>query len=1170
MPLSAFQQIPPRMRGVSVKASFGAINSVTGHGFTVLDTRLLPVRLGSHTIWVAFSICEEEISILGMDAIARLALSLAGDGCTTLRSSRCAFVKISSDDAAVNLWQPLPKHSATPPRVAAAAHSGRNGPPPELAATVATSADVEPYASSPVKITITDADTGVPPIATHCLVEAFGFAHHVITDCRGQGFIMLTNTTPSPINLRPGQLIGDGECIRPSKTFRAAPAVIASLMAASSPPLQRTVSDTEYKRIIFDATVSSDPLLRDAVRAILFDFRDVISANKYDLGRTDTMEHEIVVRDNEPVWRPNFRIPDADLDFVKNAAKEWLRLGLIRPSRSNYNAALFCVRKKDGSLRVVLDYRALNQKTLPAKYLLRTVDECIAEIGRLKSKVFSMLDLTSGFWQVPLKEEHRHLSAFTVGQQQYEWNVMPMGHTSSPSQFARLMDLIMAPLPNVLCYIDDVLIHSPSIEEHLLHLRQALHQLRTHKLKINIAKCEFGAKEAVYLGHTVSADGVRPGKDKAEDIRLSEPPSDKESILRFVGLCNYFRHYVPNFSILSSQLTRLTRKDVPWDGGALPPPALDAFKKLRLALTSRPVLQYPNADKPFHLYVDASLGEAEFDGGLGAVLMQPDDSSPPVHLPVAYASRSLTKAEKNYPAFLAEKLAARWGMQHFRHYLIGRKFTLHTDHKPLLSLSRVHSKTDAKFDDDLAEFDFVVSHIPGKDNVVADYLSRHVIPKAQQKLQETPTATSDFEGVHIAAIDCSFNHFHFMQQQHPPFVDIITRIKQNNDDIPVWALRCHVHNDTLVIRHHGRILPVAPPAMHTDLLRTAHADLYSGHTGAKKSILRLLNYTWWFSMAKDMAAFVRNCTRCQALRPTQQATPTRPVPLPQCSLPNERVHMDLLGPLKQGNASYYVIVMTDAFTKYTLLSSSLTKSGPAIAAVVQATWIATFGVPVQVVTDQGNEWTNHMLQHLWQRLGISHRKTTPYHPQSNGQAEVFNKTIKRYLATLSTEAQQAWRQYLPHLQLAYNSAHHEAIDMSPFKALFGYDPRIPQLDDPTPIPRARSPQQVLAEAVLARLRRTRGLVQQNNTGYRHTRQAALRRRQPADPTTFTVGQWVLCKRQHKKTDVNPKIAPSWYGPGRVLTVDARLQTATILIAPEDSTKVASRNVNWCDLRPFQH
>ena len=125
------------------------------------------------------------------------------------------------------------------------------------------------------------------------------------------------------------------------------------------------------------------------------------------------MEHEIVVRDNEPVWRPNFRIPDADLDFVKNAAKEWLRLGLIRPSRSNYNAALFCVRKKDGSLRVVLDYRALNQKTLPAKYLLRTVDECIAEIGRLKSKVFSMLDLTSGFWQVPLKEEHRHLSAFT-------------------------------------------------------------------------------------------------------------------------------------------------------------------------------------------------------------------------------------------------------------------------------------------------------------------------------------------------------------------------------------------------------------------------------------------------------------------------------------------------------------------------------------------------------------------------------------------------------------------------------------------------------------------------------------------------------------------------------------------------------------------------------------
>jgi len=357
---------------------------------------------------------------------------------------------------------------------------------------------------------------------------------------------------------------------------------------------------------------------RGAYEKLLLDNYDVFSKNAEDLGTAPHFEHAIQLKDFDPVYRKQFRIPDEHAAALQNQVKEWLKIGIIEPCHSRYNSPIFAVPKKGGKIRFVLDYRGLNDASTDDRYSMKDINECIGDIGKAESTIFSTMDLTSGFWQLPLAKKSRSLTAFTVpGMGQYQYKVLAMGLKGGPGSFQRMMELTCKNLSNVIVYIDDLIVHTKSHAEHRKHLQELFDRLRHFKLKLNLSKCFFGANNVSYLGYRLTPDGILPGTDKLLAIREAKPPSSLSEVRAFLGLCNFFRSHVNRFAALAAPLIKLTSKEAAWRGPNLPEEARQSFEALKDALVSEPVVQYPRSSLPYELFCDASTGGADAKGGTG-------------------------------------------------------------------------------------------------------------------------------------------------------------------------------------------------------------------------------------------------------------------------------------------------------------------------------------------------------------------------------------------------------------------------------------------------------------------------------------------------------------------------------------------------------------------------
>src|SRR3954454_18919398 len=445
-------------------------------------------------------------------------------------------------------------------------------------------------------------------------------------------------------------------------------------------------------------------------------YRDICAKSQTDIGRTDLIQHKINTGDARPIALPAYRLNPQKKEFLRKEIANMEEVGIIRKSKSPWAFPVVIVSKKDGTHRLCIDYRKLNKVTKPDAFPLPRIDDMLESFGQ--AKWFITLDLASGYWQVGMNPEDVEKTAFRTPYGLYEFLVMPFGLSYAPGTFQRLMNHILHEYLNdfVAVYLDDIIIFTKgTFEQHIEQLAKVFQKLREAKLKIKISKCHFCLPNIHFLGHVVGRDGIHPDPEKIDKVKNYSEPKNLTQLRAALGLFSYYRKFVKDLSKIARPLYALLKKDVPfqWKNQQQ-----EAFNYLKETLTKAPILSYPEFDKPFVIFTDASKI------GLGAVLSQKRENGK--EYVIAYASRSLNQAEKNYSVTEQECLAVIWAIKYFQHYLGMCPFELITDHSALkwLQTAKMPSGRRARWIMELQQYDFTIKHRPGKQNANADALSR--------------------------------------------------------------------------------------------------------------------------------------------------------------------------------------------------------------------------------------------------------------------------------------------------------------------------------------------------------------------------------------------------------------------------------------------------------------
>ena len=844
--------------------------------------------------------------------------------------------------------------------------------------------------------------------------------------------IVVANPTEWPVELKRGQILATGQKIK-NEQLVAFDQVHAVEMKVSR--LHKSHIPLEILKNIPKEWV-------DKYQDMLARFPSIFSVNPDDVGHCKEFPQKILLKDNKMIANtPPYRIPHHLLEVAHSYIHKLLKAGIIRPSTSPFSSPLLLVRKPGVNdptkslveqFRVVHDYRLLNTNIIPDSYPLYHIYDLIDRVAQ--AKIWSVIDLSSGFFNQNLEETSRKYTAFGLpGMGHYEYTRSAQGLCNSPASFQRMLDGVIKGLDNCFVYIDDVVVASNSHEEHIKDLSNVFERFQRYNIKCRLGKLQLGSPQVTYLGYDISRkDGIRPGMIKSKVIRDWPPPADVRQVRQFLGLCSFFRRTIQEYASIASPLTRLTRKDASWKSGPLPEAALKAFLILQDKLSRRPCLSPVDFQREFILTTDASTV------GLGAILSQIDAGG--IERPCAYASRVLKDAEMKLAPFHLEHLAMLWGCKHFHPYLVGKHFTIRTDHKPLMTLNKVQGQALDRIRADLLEFGpFTVKYIKGE-QMPADGLSRLVLPDNAQ--------VCDIKGNEKLMTDVTPEKLNYLQRGDKEIKAVACLIKY--DILPsdpklrqlVNSLRDQIWmKDSLVMVRHQIYAPFS--IRHT-LLHLAHDDPRSGHFGVDRT-LHALRQTWfWPGMSADVQTHIGQCTTCLAVN-TPKAYINAPLgSLPEATHFNQRIHLDLLGPLPATmvHKYKYILLITDAFSHWVELVPIESKEAVVVAEAFHSQWICRFSCPDSVNSDQGKEFTAKVFASLLTRYNILHNLSSVMHPQSNGIAERFNRTMVTYLRKYLTSGP-CWDKALPMLQSSYNNSPHASTKTSPYQLVVGRIPKYP-------------------------------------------------------------------------------------------------------------------------------
>ncbi len=731
-----------------------------------------------------------------------------------------------------------------------------------------------------------------------------------------------------------------------------------------------------------------------------------------------------------------------------------------------------------------MDYRRLNKLGVKdaSAYPLPLISELMDQLKG--SVVFSAYDLREAYWSVELDEESKPKSAFVSPPPNaglWEWQIMPFGLTDAPATFQRLIEVVLLGMTwrGCLAYLDDICLHHSNLEDHYRATEELFDRIEAAGLTFKATKCQVLQKELKYLGHIISAEGVRIDPKQTEAVRNFPRPTSVKEVQSFLGLTNYYRKFIIGYSHVARPMFDLLKKDPPEWGE----PQQKAFDALKEALVTPPVLAYPDfksppEEAPFILYTDAS------GHGVGAVLSQKQGG---VERVIAYLSRALNKHEQNYAVSQREMLAVVWSITKLRHYLWGRPFTVVTDASSLTYLRGVKDPTGrlARWSLALQESSFDVVHRKGVNHKNADALSRVMWNKplvertsvSLPAVQLSAIAVSDpyptghdllasessLDGVDTDLVDpASLKNFlsnlHERQREDSWTSAIMNQLEgraterdtqiTKHLDLSPFTVEKGVLRHTAT-RTHGYTKPtsvstvVVPAVLRNQVLYTLHHGWGGGHQGRDKMTHALQQRFYWPGMTREAKAWVDSCPDCAQNRDRHQAK-TGTMGHIVADRPFQIVGVDVVGPFPTSSRQKkYVLTIVDIKTRWVEAFAVKNKSAATVAKILVDHIIPTYGAPETLLSDRGGEFMNDLIKGMCELFAIRKIFTTAYHPRCNGHTEVVNRTLKLALRAYASKYPRSWDQYLPSVLLAYRSAVHSTTKFSPYYLLFGRHMRLP-------------------------------------------------------------------------------------------------------------------------------
>lgn len=750
-----------------------------------------------------------------------------------------------------------------------------------------------------------------------------------------------------------------------------------------------------------------------------------------EVGRTNLIEYEIKLNSDKPVKsRPYYYAPPK-MEQLRQHVQDLLSKQIIRPSKSPYSSPAFLVSKRNSDkTRMVVNYKEINKIMDIPSWPVETVETAFQYLG--DASVYSVLDLVSAYNQLPLAEASKKYTAFVTPTGSYEYNYIPFGIASGSMILSELMDKIFSDIKYkyIYTYFDDLVVYSKSIQEHKAHLEEVLTRLNQAGLTVNPGKMVIASHKIEFLGHVFENSKVSLNPQRTKPIDDFPPPKNVKQLAKFLGLCSFYSRFIPSFSQICIPLNNLKRKNAIWRWGTQ---EQEAFETLKKALVSEPVLRLPDFQKEFILHTDAS-GLA-----LGAVLSQKVNG----HLaPVAYASRTLNRHEKNYSAFELEALAVVFGLTKFRQYLEHRPFELYTDNSALsyiLNHPRQVGKL-ARWITLINSFKFTVFHVRGSDNAVADALSRlfdeNPVTETRQPTIKLPDNSTTPQST-----------FLLLTSLPEIFKDIITHQKQDdtlrkirnslatNKAPPNYKLVDNILVYQLPNQKAPRV--VIPQNLFDMLFKFYHESALGAHMGIKKTLFKINKIFYAPKLSDYITDRVRSCDSCQRSKQAQN-TKFGFLASDYATRPFQNVFCDYIGPLPRTKKGFkWLLVVIDSFSKYTVMLPSKNATAATTTNLLEKGLFSYFGHPNQLVTDRGGCFKSDHFKQFCMDLGIKHVKTSPYYPKPS-HAERINKNIGVALRIFHSVRNDEWDQNLHLFQIAFNSAKHNSTGTSPAELFLGY------------------------------------------------------------------------------------------------------------------------------------